>query len=85
MGGSSGLVVIGGDSCPKVVGSNPSTVYWMDIIWHLFVVEIVMFVWKDENEQKKRLALAHFLKKTICFIFRLNLELWGHNTDDGVT
>ena len=63
MGGSSGLVVIGGDSCPKVVGSNPSTVYWMDIIWHLFVVEIVMFVWKDENEQKKRLALAHFLKK----------------------
>ena len=27
-GGSPGLVVMGGDS---VVGSNPSTIYWMDI------------------------------------------------------
>ena len=29
---------------PKVVGSNPSTIYWMDIFSHLFVVKIVMFV-----------------------------------------
>ena len=29
---------------PKVVGSNPSTVYWMDIFPNLFVVKIVMFV-----------------------------------------
>ena len=28
----------------KVVGSNPSTVYWMDIFSHTFVVKIVMFV-----------------------------------------
>ena len=29
----------------KVVGSNPSTVYWMDIFHiYLFVVTIVMFV-----------------------------------------
>ena len=27
---------------PKVVGSNPDTVYWMDIFSHLFVVKIVM-------------------------------------------
>ena len=29
---------------PKVVGSNLSTVYWMDIFTHLFVVKTVMFV-----------------------------------------
>ena len=28
----------------KVVGSNPSTIYWMDIFSQLFVVIIVMFV-----------------------------------------
>ena len=39
-----GLVVMGGDSCPKVVGSNPSTLYWIDIFSHLFAVKIVMFV-----------------------------------------
>ena len=33
----------------KVVGLNPSTIYWMDIFSHWFVVKIVMmFVWKDE-------------------------------------
>ena len=31
----------------KVVGSNPSTKYWMDIFSHIVVVKIVMFVWKD--------------------------------------
>ena len=29
---------------PKVVGSNPGTIYWMDIFSHIFVVKIVMFV-----------------------------------------
>ena len=29
---------------PKVVRSNPSTVYWMDIFSHLFVVKIVIWV-----------------------------------------
>ena len=29
---------------PKVVSLNPSTVYWMDIFSHLFVVKIVMCV-----------------------------------------
>ena len=45
MGGSPGLVVMGGDSGPKVMGSNPDNVYWMDIFSHIFVVKIViMFV-----------------------------------------
>ena len=30
-GGSPSLVVMGGDSCSKVMGSNPGTIYWMDI------------------------------------------------------
>ena len=38
---------------PKVVSSNPSTVYWMDIFSHLFVVKIVMCVWKDESNEKE--------------------------------
>ena len=52
-GGSPGLVVMEGDSSPKVVGSNPSTIYWMNILSHLFVVRIVMFVLKDENKRKR--------------------------------
>ena len=53
MGGSHGLVVMGGDSCPKVVSSNPGTKYLIDIFSHLFVVKIVMCIWKDENKLKK--------------------------------
>ena len=42
-GGSPVLVVMGVSHITKVVGSNPSNIYWMDIISHLFVVRIVMF------------------------------------------
>ena len=42
----------------KVVSSNPSNGYWMYIFSHLFVVRIVMFVWKDEiNEKEARVGL----------------------------
>ena len=44
LGGSPGLVVMGGDSCSEGCGLNPSTVYWMDIFSHLFYVKIVLFV-----------------------------------------
>ena len=46
----------------KVVGSNPSTEYWMDILNIYFFAIIVMFVWKDENKWKGA-GMAHFLKK----------------------
>ena len=36
----------------KFVGSNPSTVSWMDIFSQLFVLKIVMFASKDENKRK---------------------------------
>ena len=35
MGGSPGLLVMGGDFVPKVVGSNSSTAYWMDILTYI--------------------------------------------------
>ena len=34
------------------MGSNPSTISWMDIFLHEFAVKIVMFVRKDENKRK---------------------------------
>ena len=42
-------MVMGRDLVPKVVGSNPCTVYWMDIFSHIFVVKIVLFVCKDNK------------------------------------
>ena len=51
LGGSPGLVVMGGN--PMVVSSIPSTVYWMDIFPHLFVINIVLCVWKDKNKWKR--------------------------------
>ena len=32
-------MAMGGDSRPKVVGSNLGSVYWMDIFSHIFVVK----------------------------------------------
>ena len=37
-------MVLGRTHVPKVEGSNPGTVYWMDIFSHVFVEKIVMFV-----------------------------------------
>ena len=50
----------------KVVGSNPGTVFWMDIFSHLFVVKIVMmFVWKRPKINEKEAGVGPFLK-TAC-------------------
>ena len=37
IGGSTGPVVMGQDSIMKVVGSNPGTEYWMDIL-HIYLL-----------------------------------------------
>ena len=48
----------------KVVGSNPSVVYWMDIFSHWFVVEKLYCLFeKTENKRKKRPGLAHLKKQ----------------------
>ena len=51
MDGSPGLVVMGGDSRPKVVGSNPGAGYWMDVtFFHIdLLYKIVLFVSKDQK------------------------------------
>ena len=75
MGGSPGLVVMGGDSWSKGHGSNPGAVYWMDILHfsHLFVVKIVMFVWKDENKRKR--GRGSPFKKVHCKYYLLKNAL----------
>ena len=47
----------------EVVGSNPGTVYWMELtFFHIFVVKIVlMFVWKDRKKRKEA-GVGPFLK-----------------------
>ena len=47
---------------PKVVSSNPSTAYWMDIFSQLFDVKIVMCVRKEENKNKKEAGVGPFKK-----------------------
>ena len=59
-GGSPGLVVMGGDSCSKGREFESGHRILNGPFLHLFVVKIVMCVWKDENEWKKRPGLAHF-------------------------
>ena len=38
---------------PKVVGSNPDTVYWMDIFSHIFVEQIVMLIVRKDQKTIK--------------------------------
>ena len=54
-GGSPGLVVMGGDSCSEGHGfeSQRRILDGHDIFSHIFVVKIVVFVWKDENKWKE--------------------------------
>ena len=40
LGESPGLVVMGGESFLKFIGSNPITIYWMDNFLHIFVVKL---------------------------------------------
>ena len=60
MGGSPGLVVMGGDSCAK----SREFESWHHIMdghfSHLFDIKIVICVWKDENKWKRGLGWAIF-------------------------
>ena len=50
---------------PKVVGSNPGTVYWIDIFSHIFVVKICNVCLKRPKINKKEAGVGpFFLKKT---------------------
>ena len=44
------------------MSSNPDTIYNDGNFSHLFVVKIVMCVWKDENKHEKEAAVGPFKK-----------------------
>ena len=74
---------------PKVVSSNPGTAYWMAISSFLFVVKIVICVWKDENKLKRgrgwpkrkndNVDLAPNLRETV---FQQIVPLYGEALSD---
>ena len=59
IGGSPGLWLWEETHVPKVVGSNPGTVYWMDIFSHIFVVKICNVRLKKTENKQKEAGLAH--------------------------
>ena len=73
LGGSPGLVVMGGDSCSKGHGFESQR---RILDGHFFtVVRIVLFVWKDGNKWKRGRGWHIFKKKDqLKFFFKLP---WG--------
>ena len=69
------LVVIGDDSCWEVVGLNPGRLYWMEFFSDWFVVNFVLFAWKDQKQMKKKPGLAHFFKKIFSFVGSISKHL----------
>ena len=65
-GGSPGLVVKWGDSQSEGCEFESRRRILDGHFSHLYVVRIVMFIWKDENKRKKRPGFAH-LKKLCRF------------------
>ena len=61
MGGSPDLVVMGGDSCQKIVGSNPCTIYWMDI----FRINFCKNCNVDEKTKKRKRGHGWPIEKII--------------------
>ena len=45
---------------PKVVGSNPGTVYWMEIFSHIFVVKICDVCLKRPKINEKEAGIGPF-------------------------
>ena len=77
-GGSPGLVVLGEDSCSKGHELESQHHILDGHFSHLFVVKIVMCVWKDENKLKRRPGLALFKKtghQLILFLSHLSFSL----------
>ena len=77
---TSGLVVLGGDSCSKGCGleSRRRILDGHEIFSHWFVVNIVLFVWKRPKINEKEAGTAHFLKRLKflqCNIHFLNVLL----------
>ena len=65
-------MVIGGDSCSKVAGSNPGTVYWMHIFQHIPIrcEKCNNVCLKRPKINNKRGRGWPILKKNVCRIGR---------------
>ena len=71
-------MVMGGDSNSKGCEFESHHRILDGHFFHLFVVKIVMCVWKDEK-MKKRPGLAHFLKKQASLRIGTYLEIATFN------
>ena len=67
MGGSPGLVVMGGESCSEGRGFKSRYHILDGHFSHIFVVKICNFCLKRPKINKKRPGLAHFFKKKLPF------------------
>ena len=52
-GRNPGVVVMGGDSCPEVVGFNPRAEYWTDHFLYKFFVKIILMFEQPKNFKKE--------------------------------
>ena len=74
VGRSPGLVVMGGDSCAKGCVFESRHRILDGHFSHLFVVKIVICVWKEENKWKRGRGWPIFLKKQ--YFTEDKLYLW---------
>ena len=56
-------MVMGRDSVSEGRGSNPSTIYWMDIFSHIFVVKICNVCLKRLKINEKEAGVGPFFNK----------------------
>ena len=80
MGGSPGLVVMGGDSCTEGRGFESQHHILVGHFSQIFVVKIVTFVWKDETKWKRRRGLPILKGKQIWNVVMhvlSNYYFWG--------
>ena len=84
------LVVMGGYLCSEDRGFKPHHRILDGHFLHIFVVKIVIIVWKDENKRERGCGLMAILKKSelffpkICSTTFLLLKLFFHLSEGGI-
>ena len=63
------------------MGSNPGTVYWMDIFSHIFVVKICNVCLKRPKINKKEAGVGPFFFKKNCRFQRIPSIKYEKSTD----
>ena len=75
MGGSPGLVVMGGDSCSEGRGFESQHHILCGNFSHIFVVKICNVCLKRPKINKKRPGLAHFKNNNFCIHFQVSRNI----------